>query len=357
VGLPVDPDEIDALHQRLLAWFADHRRELPWREVEDEDPYSVLVREIMLQQTRMSTALPYYEDWMNRWPTVEDLADANEDDVLDAWQGLGYYNRARWLLETARTIRDDHGGTVPQRVDELEDLQGVGPYTAAAVASMAFDKPAPSVDGNMARVIARVDAIEGDVTKDKIQREIRQRLGPLFDRGQPGRLNEALMELGSLVCTPAAPNCEVCPIQTVCTAYAEDRVDELPTERSTPDLTVHAVTALAIREDDCVLVRRRAPGGLLGGLWGPPVIEHDEASPPATIDPDLEVRVTVDEATVLGRLEHTFSHKRWRVRVLAADTLDEAPSGSDWRFVDPTDPDVPTSTLDDRVFDALAGDE
>jgi A/G-specific adenine glycosylase len=352
MGLPSEPDRLDELHADLLAWFADHRRQLPWREAEDEAPYAVLVREVMLQQTRMSTALPYFERWMDRWPTVEDLAEASEEEVLDAWQGLGYYNRARWLLDSARRIVDEHEGQVPRRVSELEELPGVGPYTAAAVASMAYDAPAPSVDGNMARVGTRVEGIEGEVTRDKVKREVRQRLQPLYERGQAGRLNEALMELGSLVCTPVDPACGLCPLGEVCTAKAGDRQAELGVDRSTPDLSTHAVTALAIRRDGDVLVRRREPGGLLGGLWGPPVIEHADATPPASLAVDLPFDLAVDESQPLGRVEHTFSHKRWQVRLLEARLLDEQiPEGDDWRIVDPDNVDVPTSALDDRVLD------
>jgi len=354
VGLPSDPEALDRLHERLLGWFAEHRRELPWRGSEDEDPYALLVREIMLQQTRMSTALPYYERWLERWPGVEDLAEASEEEVLDAWQGLGYYNRARWLLRTARKIRDEHGGEVPRRLSQLEQLPGVGPYTAAAIASMAFDKPAPAVDGNMARVGARVEGIEGEVTSDKLKREVRTRLGPVFERGRAGRLNEALMELGSLVCTPVDPACEVCPLSPVCTAYQGARVDELGIDRSTPDLSTHAVTALILARNGQVLVHRRDPDGLLGGLWGPPVIEHGD-TPPATLAPDLPFAVEVDETEPIGRVEHTFSHKRWQVRALAAEPREEVVTGEAWQWVDPADVDVPTSALDDRVLGLLDG--
>lgn len=351
MGLPVDPDQLDRLHADLLGWFEDHRRQLPWREERDESPYSVLVREIMLQQTRMSTALPYFQRWMERWPTVEALAGASQEEVLDAWQGLGYYNRARWLLDTARAVVEDHEGQIPSRLGELEELKGVGPYTAAAVASMAFGKPAPAVDGNMARVLSRVEAIEGDITTDKVQQEIRTRLQPLFERGQPGRLNEALMELGSLVCTPKAPNCEVCPLSEACTALAQNRVDELPTDRSTPTLSVRAVTALLLREEAQVLVRRRTPGSLLGGLWGPPLVEHEGPTPPGKIAPDLGFPLQVDEAEPVGRVEHSFSHKRWKVRLLRARATEEPPAGERWQFVDPDNPQVPTSALDDRILE------
>jgi A/G-specific adenine glycosylase len=339
----------------LLAWFAEHRRELPWRGTEDEAPYALLVREIMLQQTRMSTALPYYERWLERWPTIGDLAEASEEQVLDAWQGLGYYNRARWLLRSARKVVDEFDGQVPQRRSQLEQLPGVGPYTAAAIASMAFEKPTPAVDGNMARVGARLEGIEGEVTRDKVKDEIRQRLRPLFERGRPGRLNEALMELGSLVYTPVQPTCSACPLNEVCTANREDRQAELGVDRSSPELSTHAVTALVIRNGERVLTRRRDPSGLLGGLWGPPVIEHEGASPPQTLAPDLGFRVQVDEAEPVGRVEHTFSHKRWQVRVLRAEALADPPASEDWRFVDPGAVEVPTSTLDDRVFDLLDG--
>lgn len=359
MSLPVEPERIEALHERILSWFEDHRRDLPWREEGPEDPYGVLVREIMLQQTRMSTALPYYERWMERWPTVQALARASEEEVLEAWQGLGYYNRARWLLRTARRIVDEHGGTVPQRLEELEELPGVGPYTAAAVASMAYGVPAPAVDGNMARVVARIEGLKADVTSDKVKDELRTRLTPLFDRGRPGRLNEALMELGSLVCTPQDPSCEVCTAAEVCTARAEDRTDAIPERRETGPLETRPVLALLVRDDQGrILVRKRGLDGVLGGLWGLPMAEREDGEGL----PKAAGRVLRDESPSsapqpgpVAQVEHTFSHKRWKVRVHQLEPQAPVEPGEDERFValDQLD-ELPSSTLDDRVFEAIA---
>lgn len=356
MGLPADPKSTSELQADLLAWFDEHGRALPWRDVSDEDPYEVLVREVMLQQTRMETALPYLERWLERWPTVEDLAQASEDDVLDAWQGLGYYNRARWLRRAARQVVAEHDGRIPKGLDALEELPGVGPYTAAAIRTMAHDEPAVPVDGNVARVGCRLEGIEGDPTSDATKREVDQRLHPLVEAGdQPGRTAEALIELGALVCTPEDPACGACPLSSACTAYASDRVHELPEPIERPEPTEHVVVALLVETDEGVLVRRRPQDGLLGGLWGLPMAEREgDEQRDRTAERLVGTDVELSEAPVAS-VQHVFTHKRWRVHVHEAEIDGGPPSGEGWQVVDRAELDeLASATLDEKILDALA---
>lgn len=356
MGLPPDTESIEELQADLLAWFDEHGRVLPWRDATDEDPYEVLVREVMLQQTRMETALPYLERWLDRWPRVADLAQAEEDDVLDAWQGLGYYNRARWLLRAARQIVDEHDGEIPDSLDALEELTGVGTYTAAAIRAMAHDEPAVPVDGNVARVGCRLEGVEGDPTSDPTKREVTRRLRPLVEAGEdPARTAEALIELGALVCTPEDPACGACPLSSACTAFASDRVHVLPEPIERPEPTEHVVVALLVEIDEGVLVRRRPEDGLLGGLWGLPMTEREDDEPRArTAQRLVGTPVELSEKPVAS-VQHVFTHKRWRVHVHEADLDGGPPSGEGWRVVDRTELDgLASATLDGKLLDALA---
>lgn len=356
MGLPADCESIDELQADLLAWFDEHGRSLPWRDATDEDPYEVLVREVMLQQTRMETALPYLERWLERWPTVGELARASEDEVLDAWQGLGYYNRARWLRRAARQVVDEHGGEIPVGLDVLEELTGVGPYTAAAIRAMAHDEPAVPVDGNVARVGCRLEGIEDDPTSDPTKREVDRRLHPLVEAGgQPGRTAEALIELGALVCTPEDPACGACPLSSACTAYASDRVHELPEPIERPEPTEHVVVALLVEIDEGILVRRRPQDGLLGGLWGLPMAEREddelrERTAERLVGTGIEL-----SGTPVASVQHVFTHKRWRVHVHEAELDRGVPNGDGWQVVERGELNqLASATLDEKILDALA---
>ena len=305
-----------ALRAALLTWYRTHRRDLPWRRT--RDPYAIWVSEAMLQQTRVETVIPYYERFLARFPDVAALATADLDDVTALWAGLGYYSRARNLHRAARLLMECHAGRLPDDVDALRELPGVGRYTAGALASIAFDKPAPIVDGNVARVLARLLAIEGDLRSSANQARLWSEAEALARGDDPGALNQGLMELGATVCTPRAPRCSACPCVRHCAARAQGRVEELPVRaRSTAVSRVDGVAAFLVRHDR-VLAVQRPQRGLLGGLWELPGGElHDGEVPARALERILREGVGLDlrRAEPLGTIEHAFTHRQLRVHV------------------------------------------
>ncbi|MCA9737139.1 MAG: A/G-specific adenine glycosylase [Gemmatimonadetes bacterium] len=279
----------------LLDWYQAHRRELPWRK--DSDPYAVWVSEMMLQQTQVATVIPYFERWLTLFPDVATLAAAEEADVLHAWQGLGYYSRARNLLKGARAVVSEHAGRVPADVEQLRALPGVGPYTAGAIASIAHNRAEPTVDGNVIRVLSRLYALEGDPTKAAPKRRLWELAAELVPASAPGDFNQALMELGATVCTPRAPRCEGCPVEGSCLARARGTVELRPPPRKRgPVPHVHVLSLVVWTAEARTLLVQRPERGLLAGLWEFPAREL--AGPP---DPGRC-------ASPLPPVEHVFSH-------------------------------------------------
>ncbi len=306
----------------LLAWYATSARDLPWRTAAHaRDPYARLVSEVMLQQTRVSTVVERFEAWMARWPTAEALAEADEDELLAAWAGLGYYARARRLHAAAKVVASNGW---PSDAKGLEGLPGLGPYTAAALASMVFDEPAPAVDGNVARVVIRHEALLLDAGAPAARQAVTRRLAHAVPEAGPGQFNEALIELGATVCTPTTPACDACPWAKSCQALAKQEVASLPLRppRKRPQLVV-MTAGLATTDSDAgsppsVLLRRRG-GGLLAGAWGLPMWPTAEPAPPG-------LALIGDQPA--GTIEHVFTHRKWRVDVrpvsLEPTYLDEA---------------------------------
>ena len=317
------PHRNSMFRDRLLAWYDAHRRDLPWRDA--ADPWAVWVSEIMLQQTRVETVRGYFERWMKRFPSVQDLAAADIDEVLGAWQGLGYYSRARNLHRAATHVAAHCDGTIPDTVDALRALPGVGPYTAGAIASIAFGRQAPIVDGNVMRVIARLDGIDLDMRRTAGQRAVWTRCGELVPADRPGDFNQALMELGATVCSPRSPRCDACPVADHCTALADDRVLELPVKgRRTPP-RAESRAALVIRDErGRVLVAKRPAEGLLAGLWEFPLVAPDDAmdSTIAALAGHGSTRVALDDVV------HVFSHIRLTATPLVIEATRPAPTPS-----------------------------
>jgi A/G-specific adenine glycosylase len=268
----------------------------------------------MLQQTQITTAIPYYERWMERFPDVAALADATLDDVLKVWEGLGYYSRARNLHKAARQIVADHGGKLPEDMEALRALPGIGPYTAGAIASIAFDQPAPVLDGNIIRVLSRLIDLEVDVTKTETRKQLWALAASLVPAERPGDYNQALMELGQRICVPAAPACHVCPVAALCLARARGTQLERPVRpprRNTPHFDV--VAGVIYRDDGAFLIARRPPEGLLGGLWEFPggkqeVGESLSGALRREIQEELSMEIAVGAA--LGRIKHAYTHFR-----------------------------------------------
>lgn len=261
----------------LADWYARGHRDLPWRR--DRDPYRILVSETMLVQTTVAAAVPYFGRFLARFPTVESLAEADEADVLKAWEGLGYYRRARQLHASARAIVRDHGGLVPDDPASLRTLPGVGRYIAGAVLSFAYDQPAAIVEANTQRVLARLLAWDEDIAKSRSQKRLWQAAGRLVPEVGAGDFNQALTELGATTCTPRDPSCLICPIAAECRARALGLQDRLPVKApKAPPLEVVEACAL-VRRDGRLLVVRRGPGGLWAGFWEFPTVHVSGADP------------------------------------------------------------------------------
>jgi A/G-specific adenine glycosylase len=294
----------------LLSWFRGARRDLPWRK-EPRDPYAVWVSEVMLQQTRVDVVVPYYERFLARFPTLRALADAPLDDVLALWSGLGYYARARNLHRAAQAC----GGELPRTAPQLRALPGFGPYTAAAVASLAFNEDVALVDGNVARVLARVFRLAGDA------RAQAWKMAPeLLPRGHAGEFNEALMELGATVCTPRAPDCASCPLRRTCRGKADPT--KFPVARPRPKRPLLEWRALALtRKDGAILFARRPEGALFAGLWDLPA------------DPPEGIRVH-GRPRSRGVVEQTLTHREVRVAIRAA-RASGIPKSGEVRWVAP----------------------
>jgi A/G-specific adenine glycosylase len=308
----VEPDELAAA---IARHYAAVRRDLPWRR--SRDPYAIWVSEIMLQQTRVQTVIPYWERWMATFPTVRALADAPLDDVLAAWAGLGYYSRARNLQKGAQAIAARFAGDLPRRASELREVPGIGPYTAGAIASIAFGERTPLVDGNVARVLARVYAIDRDIKSAAGQRALWDRAGALVDalppELPPGDLNQGLMELGATLCSPTQPRCLVCPIAAGCAANrrgAQARYPVTAPRKRKDELPVLARAALWLRDGDAIVLARRVPDGLFGGLWELPQGDSRDAIARA-------LGVTADREPVAYH-DQTLSHRRLRIAVYVA---------------------------------------
>ena len=348
----MDALDPDAFARALLGWYAAHLRDLPWRN--HHDPYAVLVSEVMLQQTRVATVIPYFERWMAAFPTAASLAAAHEEDVLRLWQGLGYYRRCRNLHLAAKAIVERHDGQLPADLDALRALPGVGPYTAGAVASIAFGLQTPIVDGNVVRVLSRVARIEGPPSRAATQRAIWALAGRLVPAAAPGDFNQALMELGATLCSPRSPACSRCPVADSCAGFRHGDATQFPAREAESTVPTLPFTALvASRPDGTVMVQQRPKTGLLASLWEPPL--RPAAAP-------LEAKERVEAAVALwasaiggtatslrrcGTVTHIFSHRRFEVDVWSVAVASPEGSASiDDRLTSP--PSVEPSYVDAR---------
>jgi A/G-specific adenine glycosylase len=298
----------------LLAFYDAHKRDLPWRRT--KDPYAILVSEVMLQQTRVDTVVAFYDRWMKRFPDVRALSAAPEQTVLAAWSGLGYYRRARNLHAAAKHIVANHGGRVPDSVDGLRNLPGIGPYTAAAVASIAFGVAVAVVDGNVERVVARVTGLDEDPKKGG-RAFVAATAQAWLDPSRPGDWNQAMMELGATVCTPMSPSCHACPFATRCEARRRGKTAQIPVMASKRAPRPERRDVVVITRGLKVLVRRRGPG-LLEGTWGFINVPAGTAPLADRVHAQTGQRIHLAPAARSQRtrppartLEHVFSHRRW----------------------------------------------
>ena len=315
-------------HRKLLSWYDETRRDLPWRR--ETDPYRIWLSEVMLQQTRVETVIPYYHRFLAAYPDVSALASAKQDDVLKLWEGLGYYARARNFLQAVREIEESYAGCVPQDPDEFARLCGVGEYTRAAVASIAFNQPLAVVDGNVKRVFCRLFNISQDPAKTVVKKQISQLAQDLLDLARPGDYNQAVMELGAVICIPRSPRCSLCPVSQFCQALSAGKAAELPVRQKKKKLPVHTLVAAVVIRDGKCLLRQRVSETLLQGLWELPNVVVSAESETATQKFSALLGCDVTLGEELMRLQHAFTHLRWEVTVCCISTIQSKPLAGDW---------------------------
>ncbi|MEW5987364.1 MAG: A/G-specific adenine glycosylase [Chloroflexota bacterium] len=337
----------------LLEWWDAGHADWPWRNT--RDPYAIWVAEVMLQQTQIATVLPYYERWLARFSTVEELAAADLAEVLKLWEGLGYYGRARHLHAAAQTIVRDYDGRLPNTVEELLKLKGIGRYTAGAIASMAFDRPAAVLDGNVIRVLTRLLDLADDVTLPGVKRELWELAERLLPAARPGDYNQALMELGQSVCRPAAPQCHLCPLAGLCLARERGTQLERPVRPPRARTPHYDVAAGVIRgSDGRLLIARRPLNGLLGGLWEfPGGKQRPGESLPETLRREIreELDVEIEVERPLTVIQHAYTHFRISLHAFHARYLSGQPrclGVADYAWVYPADLDGYAFAATDR---------
>lgn len=312
----------------LLYWYRYHARVLPWRE--DPSAYHVWVSEIMLQQTRVEAVRGYYDRFLRELPTVRDLAECPEDKLLKLWEGLGYYSRVRNLQKAARVICEQYDGRIPDTVDELKKLPGIGEYTAGAIASIAFSKAEPAVDGNFLRVISRIEGSREDIADPAVKERMTSKLRTIMPETESGILNQAVMDIGATICIPnGEPRCEECPLQHLCVAFHEDLTGQIPVKTAKKPRKIEEKTVYIVRFGEYLVLHKRSEKGLLAGMWEYPNIEKFDGSREEyakRLAMLLKIPIdAVDEIRVLPKAKHIFTHIEWHMNVLQAE-ITEAPS-------------------------------
>ena len=300
----------------MLAWYDRHRRNLPWRAPPGihPDPYRIWLSEIMLQQTTVATVGPYFDRFVTRWPDISALAAASLDEILQLWQGLGYYARARNLHACARTVVDRHGGVFPEEAEALRALPGIGDYTAAAIAAIAFGRRGVPVDGNVERVVARLYAVQEPLAAAK--RRVRALAATLVPEQRGGDFAQALMDLGAVICTPRRPRCVLCPWRSCCAAAASGQAEDLPARTAKPERPLrHGVAFWLTRKDGAVLLRRRPENGLLGGMTEIPSTPW-RAAPWSIAEAARDAPAAVEWSPLPGIVRHGFTHFRLELAVV-----------------------------------------
>jgi A/G-specific adenine glycosylase len=305
----MEKHEILTFLKALIGWYQANKRDLPWRNT--NDPYRICVSEVMLQQTQVATVVPYYQRFLQHFENLKSLARADSQAVLKSWEGLGYYARARNLHRAAKLVLKDHRGVVPSRWAEFRKLPGVGDYIAAAVLSMAFEKPYPVVDGNVKRVLARLLMINDPVNNASTTKKFREMAGQLLEQKKPGTFNQAMMELGAIVCRPQQPLCGMCPVRKHCRANLSGEVLHYPVKLKKQPTPQYRIAVGVVFKNGRVLITRRKPSGLLGGLWEFPggKIQKSESPEVACIrEIKEEVNLTVKIDSQLSRVKHAYTH-------------------------------------------------
>ena len=301
----------EKITEPLLAWYDKGHRTLPWRE--DPAGYKVWISEIMLQQTRVEAVKPYFKRFMEELPTIESLANCEEEKLLKLWEGLGYYNRARNLQKAARQVMEEYGGELPQEKVQLEKLAGIGSYTSGAISSIAYGKKAVAVDGNVLRIVSRLTMNEEDVLKEATKKKIEAHLMDVLPEERPGDFNQALMELGAMVCIPnGKPKCEECPWEEFCQAHQQGREEEFPKKQAKKQRNIEKKTILIVQDEDKTALQKRPSKGLLAGLYEFPSMEGHQTKK-AVLEYMKEQGLEVIRIQKMESSKHIFSHKEWHM--------------------------------------------
>ncbi|MEH7096084.1 A/G-specific adenine glycosylase [Neobacillus vireti] len=327
---------INAFQNDLITWFKREQRDLPWRK--DQDPYKVWVSEIMLQQTRVDTVIPYFNRFIEWFPTIDALADADEDKVLKAWEGLGYYSRVRNLQSAVKEVREKYNGEVPSTPEEIAELKGVGPYTAGAILSIAYGIPEPAVDGNVMRVLSRILSIWDDIAKPSSRKVFEKAVRALISHDDPSAFNQALMELGALICTPTSPSCLLCPVREHCQAFSEGVHEELPVKtKKTKTRNVQLAAAVLSNAEGKILIHKRPSSGLLANLWEFPSVElhhslqNEREQIVNLFNQELQLEPSLEK--IIGQIDHVFSHLVWNIMVYTGTLSEDFQESEEWRLV------------------------
>ncbi|MEC5273337.1 A/G-specific adenine glycosylase [Caldifermentibacillus hisashii] len=319
---------IEEFQKSLIEWFQEEKRNLPWRA--DKDPYKIWVSEVMLQQTRVDTVIPYFYRFIEKYPNIEALANADEQELLKTWEGLGYYSRVKNLQAAVKEVQTQYGGVVPDEKKTFSKLKGVGPYTTGAVLSIAYDKPIPAVDGNVMRVLSRIFEIEDDIAKIRTRKLFEELVEEIISREDPSSFNQGLMELGALICKPTSPDCLLCPVRDHCRAFQHGTETRLPVKsKQKKGRTVQYVAAILLDERGKVVIRKRPDEGLLASLWEFPNEEVFSGKKNMIIDFENEwldkYGANVDLLEPLCVVEHVFSHLTWKIHAFVGLVKGELP--------------------------------
>jgi len=345
--------------QQLLNWYSLRARRLPWRE--QPDPYAVWVSEIMLQQTRMETALPYFQSWMERFPNIEVLANSSLQQVLAAWEGLGYYSRARNLHRAARIVVDQYDGMLPEDPATLRKLPGIGRYTAGAIASIAFGRDEPALDGNIRRVLARVFDVRQPARSPTGERILWELASQNLPAGQAGAYNQAMMDLGATVCTPRTPDCPGCPLVEICQAHALGVEEQRPVLIRRTETPHYTVTAAVIRRGEELLIAQRPLDGLLGGLWefpGGKLLPGEDLESCLQREIHEELGVEIEVSGAMGVFRHAYTHFRVTLHAFKCNLRNGSEPATiqvkDLRWVKPASLDeYPMGKIDRQIANLL----
>jgi len=340
-------EELYSFQEEFIAWYEKEKRNLPWRV--NLDPYRIWISEIMLQQTRVDTVIEYYYRFMEWFPTIKDLAEAPDDRLLKAWEGLGYYSRARNLKVAAQQIMTDFDGQMPETIDEIRQLKGIGPYTAGAIGSIAFQIPEPAIDGNVMRVVSRLFEISDDIAKPSSRKVFEAAMYKIIDQHRPGDFNQAMMDLGSSICTPTSPKCEECPIQSYCLSYKNNTMTNYPikTKKLKPK-DIYYIGGIIENKQQEFLLQQRNTKGLLANMWLFPIeevskerfeflkktgvkeekqlsLDFEESLLVAEENPEIFDQYThvVWQKRILGEVTHIFSHLKWHILVFYGRKIGE----------------------------------